>query len=356
MFYSMDGNMFVMPICYHPTTVLSVDDDVDFSKILQLSVDNHLPLLCFNNPEEARNYIKNTHNYLPFSSRCIKKINGDSTFDLLALRNELYNKERFKEIYVNVSDYDMPHISGIELIKSMEFSSEISQYGHIILTGKISDEFKTQIEKIHLADGYIGKDDPDYVAKLVDLVNNRSKKIFQLYSYPPARLLSKNSEEKPYMLFDGNFIEIFNKYLNENNISEFYLFDKQGSYVFLDQDANLSWLIIRNEKGIENSVHRAVRYGAPLSVVESLKSKKFILSLYEEIDFKRIKAIEWEQYLLPATLFESNEKYLGFFSDLLPGGMHEKPNYYYAFTNAFPENGIKKENILSYNAFLESQS
>jgi hypothetical protein len=29
--------MFVRPVCYHPTTVLSVDDDVAFSNILQLS-------------------------------------------------------------------------------------------------------------------------------------------------------------------------------------------------------------------------------------------------------------------------------------------------------------------------------
>lgn len=344
---SKERDMFVMPVCYHPTTVLSVDDDVDFSKILQLSIDDSFPLLAFNNPEEVREYTKNKHHYYPFISRCI----NDNQFDLSAMRNELYNKDRFKEIFINVTDYDMPHVSGIELIKSMEFSKEISQYGHIILTGKISDEFKNQIEKIHLADGYIGKDDPDYVSKLISLVNKRTKKIFQLYSYPAARILSKNPEEKTFMLFDGNFIELFNQYLKKHDVCEFYLFDKQGSYVFLDQDANLSWLILRNEKGLEHSIQRAQQYGAPLSVIDALKSRKYILSLYEEEDFKRIQPKHWEQYLLPATLFETDDTYLEFFSDLLPEG--EKPQYYYSFTEIFPKSGIDRERILSYREYVE---
>lgn len=346
---SKDREMFVMPVCYHPTTVLSVDDDVDFSKILQLSIDNLFPLLAFNNPKEVREYIKKEHQHFPFASRCV----ADNQFNLSAMRNELYNKDRFKEIFINVTDYDMPHVSGIELIKSMEFSKEISQYGHIILTGKISDEFKKQIEEIHLADGYIGKDDPDYVSKLISLVDKRSNKIFQLYSYPSARILSKNPEEHAFMLFDGNFIEIFNQYVKEHEVCEFYLFDKQGSYVFLDQDANLSWLFIRNEKGLENSIHRAQKYGAPLSVIDALKSRKYILSLYEEDDFKRIQPEHWEHYLRPATLFETDDKYLGFFSDLLPEG--EKSQYYYSFTDVFPDNGIDKERILSYRQYIESQ-
>lgn len=354
MFYAMDGNMFVMPLCYHPTTVLSVDDDVDFSNILQLSIDTKMPLLCFNNPEEARNHMKNNHHYLPFSSRCVKEVNEKSVFDLKAIRDELYNKNRFKEIFVSVTDYDMPHISGIELIKSMEFSSEISQYGHIILTGKISDEFKSQIQKLHLADGYIGKDDPDYVEKLVNLADIRSKKIFQLYSYPPARLLSQNTEEKPSILFDGNFVEVFNQYIAENSICEFYLFDKQGSYVFLDENANLSWLIVRNNKGMEHSIQRAQKYGAPQSIIDSLKSDKYILSLYEEEDFQRIKPTEWEDYILPANTFESNANYLGFFTDLVPDDKMDA-KYYYAFTDVFPEHGIKREDVLSYKDFIESQ-
>lgn len=154
--------MFVRPVCYHPTTVLSVDDDVAFLKILQLSIDEAFPLLCFSNPEDARKYIEKEHHYYPFLSRCMK----DSKFDVFSMRQELYNKDRFKEIIINVTDYDMPHISGIELIKTMKFPSEIFQHSHIILTGKISPEFKEHLKEINESRGYIGKNEPNYVSKL----------------------------------------------------------------------------------------------------------------------------------------------------------------------------------------------
>jgi CheY-like chemotaxis protein len=340
--------MFVRPVCYHPTTVLSVDDDAAFSNILQLSVDDAFPLLCFNDPEKAKNFIKKEQLYYPFLSRCMK----DNQFNILAMRRELYNKDRFKEIIISVTDYDMPHISGIELIKSMEFPVEISQHGHIILTGKASDEFKEQLKAIDSSRSYIGKNDSDYVSKLIEIVKNRSRTIFSWYSYPVARVLSRDIEERAFMFFDGNFNNVFDKYLKEYNICEFYIFDRQGSYVFLDKDANLSWLIIRNEVGVEQSIQRARQYGAPVSVIDALRSRKYILSLYEEEDFQCVKPTDWSPYLIEAHLFESDEQYLSFFDDLILEGEGSKPIYYYAFTNKFPNHGIDTSKVLSYHEYM----
>ena len=259
--------------------------------------------------------------------------------------------DRFKEISINVTDYDMPHTTGIELIKTMEFQPEIAQYSHIILTGKISDEFKEKIALLGSNGEYIGKDDPNYINKLLTLIEKRLTKIFQWYSYSPARLLSKNDSEKSSFLFDGNFAPVFNSHLKEHNICEFYLFDKQGSYLFLDDEANLSWFFVRNETGIENTIKLASRYGAPQTIIDALKTKDVILSLYEKEDFEQRKTIDWDKYLIPATVFESNDKYLSFFSDLI----HENdmnPKYYYAFTDTFPNHGIDKNKILSYQTFL----
>lgn len=343
--------MFVRPVCYHPTTVLSVDDDVAFSNILQLSIDDAFPLLCFNDPAKAKAFIKKEQLYYPFLSRCMQ----DNQFDILAMRRELYNKDRFKEIIISVTDYDMPHISGIELIKSMEFPVETFQHGHIVLTGKVSDEFKEQLKSIDSSRAYIGKNDSDYVSKLIETVDKRSKNIFGLYSYPAARALSRNNQERAFMFFDGNFNRVFDQYLKEHDICEFYVFDRQGSYVFLDKEANLSWLIIRNEVGVEQSIQRAQQYGAPASVIDALRSRKYILSLYEEEDFRRAKPTDWSLYLLEAHLFESDERYLSFFDDLIPEGEGSKPRYYYAFTNDFPNHGIDTSMVLSYREYLNQQ-
>lgn len=357
MFSSLGESLFILPLCYHPTTVLSVDDDEAFSRMLSLSVENKISLLSFSKPELAIDYAKNKHQYVPFLSRCLIQENNTVMFDFMSLRNEIYNPDRFKEIVINVTDYDMPHTSGIELIKTME-SPAARELSHIILTGKISGEFKEKIAKMNMSDRYIGKDDPDYINKLLDMIEKKSEKIFQSRSYEPARILSRNKKENTSFLFDGNFAPIFNEYIKENSICEFYLFDQQGSYIFLDDEANLRWLFVRNESGIENSIELAAQYGAPQHVIDALKTKKVILSLYEKEDFEKRTNIDWSEYLLPATVFESNDEFLSFFPGLISDSDKEKnilPKYYYSFAKEFPEQGIDKEKILSYRTFLSEQ-
>lgn len=357
MFSSLDGSMFILPVCYHPTTLLSVDDDSVFTDTLSFLVSDKLNVLCFNDPAVALEYIEKKLRYLPFTSRCLIEDDDNVKLNSSLIRDEMYNRDRFKAIFIIVTDYDMPHTSGIELIKTMRFSPEISKYAHIILTGKISEEFKAKLAELGKNDDYIGKDEPDYINKLINQVQTRSEKIFQWYSYVPARILSRNKNENTSFLFDGNFSPLFNQYIKEKNVCEFYLFDKQGSYIFLDDQANLSWLFVRNEKGIENTISLASQHGAPKHVIDALKSKEVILSLYENEDFENKKTINWDNYLLPASVFESDDHYLSFFPNLMPSNNVGKKttNYYYAFTDKFPENNIKRENILSYAEFLNSQ-
>src|SRR5690606_15708052 len=124
----------------------------------------------------------------------------------------------------------------------------------------------------------------------------------------------KDSKEKSSILFDGNFAPIFNSHIKNNDICEFYLFDKQGSYLFLDKNAKPSWLFIRNELGIQNTVDLAKRYKAPTSVIKALEGREVILSLYEEKDFESKSNIDWDSYLLSPTVLNTNEEYTQFFN------------------------------------------
>lgn len=358
MFSSMDGSLFIMPACYYPTRALSVDDDKSFLDMLLIEVSDKISILCFDQPEKAMDYIKSNHQYFPFTERCLVQNGNNTELNFMAIRNELYNADRFKIIFVVVTDYDMPGIDGIELIHTMEFPKEISQYNLVIMTGKISDGFKEKLARLGLNTEYISKDDPEAIKKLLELIKKRSCKIFQWYSYVPARILSHDPNERTSFLFDGNFAPILNSHIQENGICEFYLFDKQGSYLFLNESAKLSWLFMRNEMGIANSIQKATYYDAPKSVIDALKSKEVILSLYEKEDFEARKNINWSEYLLPAKVFESDDTYLSFFPDLISESQkaqHLPTKYYYAFTEQFPENGIDTSKILSYKKFLEAE-
>ena len=197
----------------------------------------------------------------------------------------------------------MPGKNGIEFIKAAVFPGTTLEHITIILTGKISDEFKQKLNTLSLPAEYIGKDDPEMFKKLLKVVEEKTWRVFQECSYKALTILSQDKNEDACFIFDKDFGKILTSHLKENNVCEMYLFDRQGSYLFLDDATNLSWFIIRSEKGMENSIQKALEHGAPQSVIDALKTKQFVLSLYEEDDFLRWrgKEIDWSKYGLNYT-------------------------------------------------------
>ena len=478
MFIFDDKPFFMMPICYHPTTVLAVDDEVIFLNTLKTGVSDHLSLLCFDNPDAALEYIKNSRNLqIPFAARlhfsgkndtqdcgfarvldstiqdmihpCPKgiRISSDKSmvpptstksensskihetvsdfkhsqyilteisfyyynhsndfewitsdpsmlkqlnntfqqeidnlsreqlakikditnhcrpeklsFSFKETRQEPCNRGRFGEIILVSTDYDMPGKNGIEFIKAAVFPGTTLEHITIILTGKVSEEFKQKLNTLSLPTEYIRKDDPEKFKKLLKIVEEKTSRVFQECSYKALTILSQDKNEDAFFIFDKDFGEILTSHLKENNICEMYLFDRQGSYLFLDEAANLSWFIIRSEKGMENSIQKALKHGAPQSVVDALKTKQFVLSLYEEDDFLRWrgKEIDWSKYLHPASIFESKINAQKILETQSNDSVGNKPRqFYYAFINDFPESGIDKSTILSYREFLNQLS
>ena len=348
MFHTFDkDSLFIMPLCYHPTTLMLVDDNINFLKKLALKLTDKWPVLSFSDADEAMGYFENK-NELLFRDKC--DIGGQRDGAISKLRNAVYDSNRFKEILVSIIDYDMPNKTGFDLAKNMGWTvpERMSFHSYILLTGKSLEEFDEELRQNKLAKDFINKGDKRYEEQLLEQTQYKASTIFQWGFYDLARQLAIDPNEKATIFFDGNFLPLLNKHVKEHNLCELYLFDRQGSCLFLDEEGNLSWLFVRNEKGLENSINLAEKHHAPNSIVEALKSKTMILSLYEEKDFNERKSVNWEHFLLPAQRLETNDAYTKFFK-LKPNG-----SYYYAYTNNFPI--FNNNNILPYSEYLKQAS
>lgn len=302
---------------------------------------------CYTDPNEALDSLN-------FHGTKIKRgfIEKEYKGNVIVFREEVYNPHRFERKIISVLDFDMPNKNGFDVMEASERVDYFSQNEHsyILLTSKESSEFNQGIfAEGEVAKHYISKWASDYAKQLLDRITSLHERIFQSAGYLLATDLAHSKKEETSILFDDAFLIIFNEYLKKQDICEGYLFDKQGSMMLLDKHANLSWLIIRNEKGIHNSIQLAHEYGAPESVIKALKSKESILSLYDKVDFESRKAIDWEKYLLKTNVFEDlstrqNEVF-----------NYHPSNYYYAFTHDFPEHGIDSDKILSYATFLKNK-
>lgn len=342
-----DGTLCIFPICYHPMTIMLVDDDPDFLKQLSNQLSDQLPVITFTDPDKATYYFEHQNAFL-FKKWMSHR--SDNTTLIQDTRKEIYNPNRFKEIVVSIIDYDMPNKTGFDIINTMgkQILHALSFHSYILLTGKSFSDFNKDLADSQLGKNFVSKRDPNRVNQLLDCIDKNTSRSFQWMGYDGARELSREQDEQTNFLFDGNFLPIFNDHIQKNNICELYLFDKQGSYLFLDENANLSWFFVRNNQGMANSIELAKQYHAPTWVIDAIQSKEKLLSLYEKEDFERIKTINWENYLLPATVFSGDDKFVTFFK------MNPHSDYYYAFTDNFVGHDIDQKKILSYRSYLNS--
>ena len=340
------GPLCNIPGFFYPTTILLVDDDPDFLKNISMELIKDYKTVTFSEANKAVEFL--THNGGAFFRG--RSLANRADENILEYRREVYNAQRFQDILVSVIDFDMPDKSGFDVMQRVGLTdyNERRQHSYILLTAKRYADLNKELAKDSVGRNFISKHDPSHMAQLLEGINHLSTGIFQDVCHGLATMLTRDNQEKTSFLNDGNFLPLFNAYLKENNICEGYLFDKQGSLMLLDRKANLSWLFVRNEKGMENSIAMAKQYHAPTSVIEALESKNFILSLYEKEDFERRDTIDWDKYLLKALVFKDEGKSLDVFN-------HMSSDYYYSFTSDFPEHGIDKSKILSYAAFLSTK-
>lgn len=348
------GVLCNIPGFFYPTTVMLIDNDSEFLSETSLELQKRYKTITFSNANEAAFLLTQKKGKEIFKGW---EISNKILYKIIEYRDEVYNKNRFNEVLVVVFEYDMSgnkkHCSGYDadyFIKHIGTADYYQSHTHdyILLTAKRLEELNEKFSEAFRKDNYIKKTNPGHVGQLFDRINFLMTEEFQSIGHGTASILTGNEHEKTSFLNDGNFLSIFNTYLKKHDICEGYLFDSQGSLMLLDNKANIHWLFVRNETGIIDSIKKAKKWGASASVIKALESKKLILSLYEPEDFECREEIDWDAYLLKAKVFKDKDKKHEVFG-------YVPSDYYYAFTHDFPEHGMKTENIVSYESFLESK-
>ena len=340
-----------IPSAFFPTTVIHIDDDEQLLSQLSGALSSHYRIETYSNSEEAlREIVFFGTNYMREEHLSLK-----DDGNILGYRQAFFEKRRFENQLICIVDYDMPSRNGADLMYVSELvkhqSKAQAQRSYILLTSKDIEDIQEETPSIKkIKHVFISKRDKNCVQKLLDSINSFHQDAFQTAGATSATRLFKNPKEKSSFEFCAEFLPIFNQYIRDHNICEGYLFDRQGGMIFLDPNANLSWLFVRNEYGIINGLENAYKYRAPDNIIDLLKSKQYILSLYEPEDFEARSEIEWDKYLLKVEMLKDDA--IGQDETI----NHLPSNYYYAFTDSFPEHGIDRDKILSFQEFLDDKN
>jgi len=317
---------YSIPACYFPSTVLFIDDSRDFLLNFVLQLDEGLAYRMFDSPFEALDCIHNKIGELEMFHQ--DDLHGSQIVlpNSSIIHREIYNPRRFEEISVVIVDYAMPGIDGIEFCRKIN-DTNIKK---ILLTGK-ADE-KTAIDAFNegLIDRFIQKNDP-YVAELITKsIDELQIHYFQAISEKITQLLSV---PVPNCLYDKKFAEFFRQLCQNKRIVEYYLADNSGSFLLLDDDANVSFLMVRNQEDLTLSVNLAREKGASADILQQIAAGEKIpcLSLAD----LNANSIDWSTSLAAANSLMADRR------------------YFYAYMHGPALFDVQQDKILSYHRHLE---
>lgn len=329
---------FSIPTCYFPSTAVFVDDSRDFLLNFVLQLDEGLAYRIFDSPEDALDCIHQKRCELEqLSQRCISEYteakncpltNHTINLDLAAIHAEVYNARRFSEISVVVVDYAMPSMNGLEFCRRIE-GSHIKK---ILLTGQADEKLAIEAFNQGLIHRYIRKSDPDVASLITSSIHELQLQYFQSMSDMVVRMLSVTS---PSCLHDKQFADLFWDICRTKKIVEFYLADNSGSFFMLDDDANISFLIVKNEADMRLQYDLALDNGASEEVLDQLLNREKIPCSWQS----NASSLRWNQW---ANCLVSAQKYV---SD---------ENYYYAYVQGAVLFDVRSDKILSYHQYLEA--
>lgn len=328
---------FSIPTCYFPSTAVFVDDSRDFLLNFVLQLDEGLAYKIFDSPEEALECIfKNRCELESLSKNCLSEYteakncpltNHTINLDLAAIHAEVYNAKRFSEISVVVVDYAMPSMNGLEFCKRIE-ETHIKK---ILLTGQADEKLAIEAFNQGLIHKYIQKNDPEVASLITQSIQELQLQYFQSMSDMVVRMLSVTS---PSCLHDRAYADLFWELCRKNEIVEFYLADNSGSFLMLDEDANISFLIVKNEADMRLHYDLALDNGASEEVLDQLMNREKIPCFWQT-KASSLKWSQWANCLVNATKFKSLD------------------NYYYAYVQGAVLFDVRLDKILSYHQYLE---
>lgn len=326
-----------IPTCFFPSTVLFVDDSRDFLLNFTLQLDEDIAFKINNSPYEAletlhKNYQAETANERALSEH----LNSDAcpitnyavNLNLSAIHTEVYNPQRFSEISVVVVDYAMPGMNGLDFCRKMENS----QVKRILLTGRADERIAVQAFNDGIIDLYIQKQNPNISETINNSIKRMQLSYFQNMSEMVVKMLSVSS---PNCLQDPAFIRVFNEIVEKNSITEYYLIENSGSFLMLNADAEISYLIIKSQQDLDLHLEMARDNQAPETVLKQLEKGEKMPFFWRPDDYFEPEWDDWSTYLYPAKKVEGTE------------------TYYFSYVSRPLSTDIKKDKVLSFNQYMD---
>lgn len=302
----------IQPLFYFPTTFLGIDDNPQALKALGIIFSKN-PLQTYLNPKEALNFLQHYRSPLsliPFLRATIDSEDSDlidhcpTDFNVLKIADMVEYANRFQEISVCVIDYNMPELNGLDVCRLLK-ESPIKK---ILLTGE--GDYREAVAAFNegLIHAFIRKDSPT----LQEELTTTAQKLTEQYFFERSQVLLANLETKePLPLSDPKFIQFFEQWRKDNAIQEYYLMDKTGSFVCLDESGKTHYFVLHTNNSLNTFIDLYEDEVSPeiQMLLEDIKNRQKIPFFGVGQSPWQEELTQWTKYFYPAQVLEGREPY-----------------------------------------------
>lgn len=300
----------LIPSCYFSTKILIIDDDEVFMETLSfyLSIDKNQQF------SKSGLALKELIDYQPHINEKIwlkTDVETDTSdrvheqsfvINLDKMKDILSNSKRYNDISILIVDYKMPEMDGLVILEKLKSKP----FKKILLTGKGDDKIGVNAFNAGLIDYFVSKDEDNLLDKLKNIIQKLKVEYFlhltkRLQDYSEhISAISSNPDLQNYLY------TIISKY----NITEFYLIDFIGTYIFLDKDQKKYFFVVHSEEQLQNLASAAEQDGADKSVVDPIKKYLKLPFFGQNKNYWEIPGKNWNEYLYPIDTIKSKNENL----------------------------------------------
>lgn len=303
----------MLPLAYFPTRVVIVEDDYYYlNTIIQRLDKSKRDFMGFAEAKDAIDYLNDIYKPDYYLNRYISLVeepayeNRTVNLAIYNIHNEVYNKERFKQISTLVIDYEMPYMNGLEICKIIK-DPYIQK---VLLTGMADESIAIQAFNDGIIDYYIRKDDPRLAERMEEVLNKAQENYFKLISTNVTKLII-GKDWRPSALQDPMYQHLIKDIIKKYDIVEYYILETAGSYLFMDASGRSYGLFIADDEAMNTMVREAFYPANNVSakVIEMLRKREKILCYYDRYSITLPHINFWEKYLYPANKLEGRTTY-----------------------------------------------
>ena len=292
-----------LPLFFHPSTVVLIDDEVIFLNTIASSIETGAGCREFSDPKEALAYL----NSLPLVHPLFQEKrdpNREFLIDPKKLERFVADANRFDWVTTVIVDYTMPNMNGLELCKKLK-SPYIRK---IMLTGDAGLDVAIEALNAGIIHKFFRKSDPRLIQVLNEAIHQAQLQYFGLQSQRFYDGLP-NKADIPSWFQNQSVVEFIVSEIQKVQTREFYALNEQGDILLFNRQGELYFLLVRDEKGMASLATQAeFAYNSEpdpesLSLLKAIQKGELML---EPITLTQMQSSldDWRNYLHSAQYFE----------------------------------------------------